>query len=192
MAEHGVKQSPAVIPCWLDMQPESAFFQSLYRKKMPETVSFYMFYGYRGSRNPFRSYNDGTIALSSLLDSRPQSEAEMNYAFNEDHTSIIYSKAAVDQYNAIINTFEDEKGASSHRSGGYLKLHFSYDFPFEGIRPEPALVLEPIGKENAETAVNLSADDNGRMLGPFPSGEYLASFGALTAEAGRKYVPVTI
>ncbi|MFC1858127.1 esterase/lipase family protein [Thermodesulfobacteriota bacterium] len=123
MAEYGVKQSPAVIPCWIDMQPESPFIQSLYRTKMPETISFYMFFGHRGSRNPFRLNNDRTIAFRSLLDRRAQSEAKMNYAFNEDHESIIYSKAVLDQYNAIINSF-------SHPSGGYLKIHFSYNHHF--------------------------------------------------------------
>jgi pimeloyl-ACP methyl ester carboxylesterase len=28
MAGYGVKQSPAVVPCWIDLQPESAFIQS--------------------------------------------------------------------------------------------------------------------------------------------------------------------
>ena len=184
MAEYGVKQSPAVVPCWIDMQPESAFIQSLYRTKLPETVSFYMFFGHRGSRNPFRSNNDRTIAFSSLLDSRAQSEAKMNYAFNEDHASIIYSKEVLEQYNTIINDFEK-------KTGGYLKVRFSYDHPFEGERPSPQLVLQPIGKKNAETAINLGASDNGRTLGPFPPGDYLATFGALTA-IGKKYVPVTI
>jgi pimeloyl-ACP methyl ester carboxylesterase len=184
MAEYGVKQSPAVIPCWIDMQPESAFIQSLYRTKMPETVSFYMFFGHRGSRNPFRSNNDSTIAFSSLLDRRAQSEAKMNFAFNEDHASIIYSKAVLDQYNAIINTF-------SHPSGGYLKVHFSYNHSSEGQRPDPTLILQPVGKKHAEMEIRLNANDNGRVLGPFPAGDYLASFGALTA-IGKKNVPVTI
>ena len=83
MAELGVKQSPAVIPSWIDMQPEGNFVKSLYQKKLPETVSFYMFSGHRGSRNPFRSNNDGTIALSSIMDYRSQAEAKMNYVFNE-------------------------------------------------------------------------------------------------------------
>ncbi len=184
MAEYGVKQSPAVVPCWIDIQPKSAFIQSLYKTKMPETVSFYMFFGHRGSRNPFRSNNDRTIAFSSLLDSRAQSEAKMNFGFNEDHTSIIYSKAVLDQYNAIINTF-------SHPSGGYLKIHFSYNHSFENQRPDPTLILQPIGKKHAEMEIGLSADENGRVLGPFPAGDYLATFGALTA-IGKHDVPVTI
>jgi pimeloyl-ACP methyl ester carboxylesterase len=184
MAEYGVKQSPAVVPCWIDIQPESAFIRSLYRTKMPETVSFYMFYGHRGSRNPFRSNNDRTIAFSSLLDPRAQSEAKMNYAFNEDHASIIYSKEVLEQYNTIINAFDE-------KTGGYLKIHFSYNYLFEGERPEPILILQPIGKKGAVMEISLRADDSGKILGPFPTGDYLASFGALTA-IGKGYVPVTI
>lgn len=191
MADYGVKQSPAVIPCWIDMQPESAFIQSLYRSKMPDTVSFYMFFGHRGNRNPFRLNNDSTIAFSSLLDSRAQSEAKMNYAFNEDHTSIIFSKAVSDQYNMVINTFAENKDAASHPSGGYIKIHFSYTYPLKGERPQPTLILQPVGKKHAETVINLRADDNGRILGPFPTGDYLAFFGALSA-FDRNPLPVTI
>lgn len=192
MAEHGVKQSPAVIPSWIDIQPESAFIQSLYSQKMPATVSFYMFSGHRGSRNPFRPNNDGTIALSSLLDSRPQSEAKMNYAFNEDHASIITSEAVLEQYNAIVNSFDAEKNAASRQSGGYLQLHFSYSDPPAGVKTGMTLVLQPDGNKQAEISVNVSADDSGRILGPFPPGDYLASFGSFIAKADKRYVPVTI
>ena len=71
MAELGVQQSPVVIPSWIDMQPEGNFIKALYRMTMPESVSFYMFYGYKGSRSPFGRNNDGTITLSSLLDEKP-------------------------------------------------------------------------------------------------------------------------
>jgi hypothetical protein len=67
MAEYGVNPSPAVIPSWIDMQPEGEFLQSLYRDKLPPTVSFFMFTGLRGNRNPFGSNNDGTITLASLM-----------------------------------------------------------------------------------------------------------------------------
>jgi len=191
MAEYGVKQSPAVIPCWIDMQPESPFIKSLYRTKMAETVSFYMFYGHQGNRNPFRENNDNTISFSSLLDRRAQSEAKMNYAFNEDHVSIIFSKEVLEQYNTIINTFSENAGSPSGLSGGYLKINFSYDYQLEGKSSSPALILQPIGKKNAGVVIALTADDNSRVLGPFPEGDYLASFGALTA-TGEKFIPVTI
>ena len=192
IAEYGVQQSPVVIPSWIDMQPEGDFIQSLYRIKMPEAISFYMFSGHRGSRNPFRSNNDGTITLSSLLDYRPQSEAKMNYAFNEDHASILFSKEVLAQYNTILNEFDEKQSASLHRSGGYLKIHFAYNYDFDGVRPSPTLILRPIGKKNADTVTFLSADDNGRILGPFPSGDYLASMVTLAGKPDKKHVPVSI
>ena len=56
------------------------------------------------------------------MDYRPQSEAKMNYAFNEDHTSILFSKEVVAQYNTILDEFDEKQSASLHRSGGYLKV----------------------------------------------------------------------
>jgi hypothetical protein len=194
MADYGVEQSPAVIPSWIDMQPEGDFITSLYRLKMPEKISFYMFSGHRGSRNPFRSNNDGTIALSSLLDYRPQSEAKMNYACNEDHASIIESRDVLEQYNTLLNAFDEKQSASLDRSGGYLTIHFAYDYDFADLRPRPMLILTPIGKETAETVTFLNEDDSGRRIGPFPAGNYHASL-VTTATAGKpgnKYVPVSI
>ena len=194
MAEYGVERSPAVIPSWIDMQPEGEFITSLYRLKMPEQTSFYMFSGHRGSRNPFRSNNDGTIALSSLLDYRPQFEAKMNYAFNEDHASIILSKDVLAQYNTILNEFDEKQSVSLNRSAGYLKIHFAYNYDFDGVRPRPMLILTPTEKKGAETVTFLNDDDNGRILGPFPAGKYYASI-VTTATAGKpskKYVPVSI
>ncbi|WP_419660039.1 uncharacterized protein Dvar_03850 [Desulfosarcina variabilis str. Montpellier] len=107
----------------------------------------------------------------------------MNYAFSEDHESILYSKAVLEQFNTIINNIDA-------KTGGYLKIHFSYDHTFKGERPDLGLILQPIGKKGAEMAIRLSANDNGRRLGPFPAGDYLATVGALTAIGNR--LPVTI
>jgi len=192
MAEYGVAQSPAVIPCWIDMQPKGDFIESLYRTKMPEDIRFYMFYGHRGSRNPFRSNNDGTILLSSLLDPRPQAEAEMNYAFNEDHASIIFSREAVARYTALLLDFDEEKRSSHHRSGGYLRVHFAYDDGFDGVRPVPKLILRSAEKEDTETVAFLNDVENGGILGPFPPGEYIASMVAMASAPRENSVPVSI
>jgi len=192
MAEYGVKQSPAVIPCWIDMQPEGDFIQSIYRAKIPDTVSFYMFYGYRGNRNPFRSNNDGTITMSSLLDNRPQTEAKMCYAFDEDHASIIYSQEVLDQYNAIINTFDAKQRASHHPSGGYLKLNFTYDYPGDAPRPWPRLYLRATEKKMKVTEIALRPEDNGKVLGPFPCGNYSALLMAGGVKTHKQSVPVSI
>jgi len=192
MAEYGVQQSPVVIPSWRDMQPEGDFIKSLYRKKMPKSISFYMFCGYKGDRNPFGSNNDGTIALSSLLDYRPQSEAKMNYSFNEDHASIVFSKEVLSQYNTILDKFDEKQSASLHRSGGYIKVHFAYNYELDGVRPQSRFVLRPVGKKNAETITYLSDDDNGKIFGPYPYGKYYASLLTAAGKSIAKYVPVSI
>jgi pimeloyl-ACP methyl ester carboxylesterase len=191
MAEYGVKQSPAVIPSWIDMQPEGEFLQSLYRGKLPPTVNFYMFTGHRGSRNPFRSNNDGTITLSSLMDLRPQTEAKMNYAFNEDHASIVNSPAVLTQYNTIINAFASDTHASQI-TGGYIKIDFTYDYPLDGSRPRPILVLQLDGQGAAATEIHLSPDDSGRRIGPFPAGNYTVSLIAAAVRPDKHHVPVSI
>jgi pimeloyl-ACP methyl ester carboxylesterase len=194
MAEYGVHQSPVVVPSWRDMQPDGDFIKSLYRMKMPEYVRFYMFYGYRGNRNPFQHNNDGTMRLTSILDFRPQSEAKMNYAFHEDHASIAYSEEVLKQYNAILSEYDEKPSAKPHRSKGYLKIHFTYKYDFNGVMPRPLLILTPIEKKGAETSIFLGKDDNGRTLGPFPAGKYTVSL-VTTATAGipdKKFVPVSI
>lgn len=192
MAEYGVKQSPAVIPSWIDMQPEGDFIESLYRKRLPESVSFYLLYGYRGSRNPFRSNNDSTIALSSLLDYRPQSDADMIYAFDEDHASIISSEKVVAQYNAILDTFDKKDSTSLQQPGGYLKINFSYDYDYKGRKARPTLILRRKLNKEEEIVISLDDEDNGKILGPFSDGEYVASMVTFAAKTENKYAPVSV
>lgn len=192
MAEYGVQQSPAVIPSWIDMQPESDFIKSLYRAEMPETVRFYMFYGHKGNRNPLRSNNDGTITLSSLLDYRAQSEAKMNYAFDEDHASIIKSPDVLAQYNAIIEAFDEKENTSIRKSGGYIKIHFSHDYDRGMVKPSRALILNPKDEKAGEIVTSLKDADNGRVLGPFSPGRYLASMVTMAARTKQQYLPVSV
>jgi len=192
MAEYGVQQSSVVIPSWIDMQPEGDFIESLYRMKMPESVRFYMFCGHNGNRNPFQSNNDGTITLSSILDYRAQSEAEMNYVFDEDHTSILFSQAILNQYNTILDECDEKISASRNRSGGYVRIHFSFDDEFDGVRPVHMFILHPVGKKDADTVICLRDEDNGKVLGPFPSGEYVASMITPAARPKKNNIHVTI
>jgi pimeloyl-ACP methyl ester carboxylesterase len=208
MAENGVEKSPAVIPCWLDMQPEGRFIKSLYREKMPASVKFYMFYGYQGHRNPFRrdnedtnafsslldffrSNNDGTITLSSLLDIRAQSEPKMVWGFDEGHTSILSSRDVIDQYNSIINSADEEAGASTHPAGGYIRLRLSSKYPLHGARPFHSLVLLSEDRRHAET-IRLNDGDIDKILGPFPPGKYFASIIALADKPDKESVPISI
>ncbi|WP_028580838.1 lipase family alpha/beta hydrolase [Desulfogranum japonicum] len=192
MAEYGVKQSPAVIPCWLDMQPEGRFIQSLFQSELPDPVGFYIFFGHAGNRNPFRSNNDGTITLSSLLDRRAQSEADMLYGFNEDHASIMQSKEVMEQYNAILNSYAGTQNAAQQPSGGSIRVQFAFDQPQEYITPWPNLTLRSTEDNKAETTITLRPQDKGNAIGPFPTGNYLARLYLGGFKTKKEWVPITI
>ena len=191
MAEYGVQQSPVVIPSWVDMQPEGDFIKSLYRVEIPKDISFYMFSGHLGGSNLFRSNNDGTIALTSIQDFRAQSEAKMNYSFNEDHTSILFSKKVVAQYNTILNEFYEKQNTLLHQSRGYIKVRFSYDYDLEGLRPRPLFILRSVDKKESETTIYLN-DGDGKTLGPFPPGKYIANMVTMAAKTRVKEFSVSI
>lgn len=116
----------------------------------------------------------------------------MSYAFDEDHASILFSEKAVSQYNAILNTFDEKDSTSPQQPGGYLKINFSFDGDYNGRKPSPALILRRKGQKEKEFFISLDAGDNGKILGPFPDGEYVASMITTAAKTVKKYAPVSI
>ncbi|MBI5589258.1 MAG: alpha/beta hydrolase [Deltaproteobacteria bacterium] len=175
LAEKGVKYSPAVIPAWKDIQAEGDFIQSLYRKKMPPTVEHYLFFGYRGNRNPIRPNNDAVVTLSSLLDERSQAEAIRIYGFNEDHDSILSSEPVMAQYNALLNALYEKSAHTAQVPANMLQVEIAFDCPKELPRPRPVLLLRSRDNNHAETVLYLSQEDRKCEVGPFPSGNYVVS-----------------
>jgi pimeloyl-ACP methyl ester carboxylesterase len=175
LAEIGVKYSPAVIPVWRDMQPGSEFINSIFRKKIPPAVDYYLFFGHKGNRNILRPNNDKAVTLASQLDQRSQRDAKMIYGFNEDHVSILSSKQVISQYNAILTDIYQKSKASDTIPGNRLFVDFSFDFPKKLPRPVSALYLRPVDEKGAETWIYISPQDTGREYGPFPSGNYEVS-----------------
>ena len=113
MAAYGVEQSPAVIPCWIDLQPQGDFIQGIYRNKLPEAIDFYLFFGHRGSRNPLRSNNDGTITLE--VNGRP-----ISYV---DDGGVPVAVAVQEAPVFVVHDVEDEVGRPPGRLrvGGLLE-----------------------------------------------------------------------
>jgi hypothetical protein len=115
----------------------------------------------------------------------------MNYSFNEDHASILLSKEVVALYNTILNEFDEKQSALLERFGGYIKVRFSYDFDFDGVSPRPTFILYPVAKKDAKTYF-LNDGDNGRVLGPFPPGDYIAGMVTAAAKTKKKYVSFSV
>lgn len=175
LAEMGVKYAPAVIPAWRDMQPGSEFIDSLYRKKMPSAIDHYLFFGHKGNRNMLRANNDKVVTLASQLDQRSQRDAKMVYGFSEDHVSILSSEQVISQYNAILADIARKAKIADCVPGNSLRVDFSFDFPKDRPRPMSALLLRPVERKGAETWIQLSPDDAGRVHGPIPAGDYEVS-----------------
>ncbi len=192
LAEIGVQYSPGVIPAWIDMQPGSKLLNSIFSRHLPPGVDYYLFFGHKGNRNVFRPNNDNAVTLASQLDPRSQQDAKMIYGFNEDHVSILSSDQVIAQYNAILaDTYQRSKAAEA-TPGNRLRVEYSFDYPRSRPRPETALYIHSVDRENGDTWVYLSPEDTGRVHGPFPSGKYEVSIIAPAFVPEPVRVPVRI
>ncbi len=116
----------------------------------------------------------------------------MNYVFNEDHASIIYSKEVPASYNAIINEFYEKQNASLHQPGGHIKIQFKYKYPSVGVRQQAMFMLRREGRDEVEAMSYFSDYDNGKLYGPFPPGKYCANMLVSSGRSERADIPVTI
>ena len=105
-AQFGVDFAPAVIPSWVDMVPNSPFQQTLFQTPWPDRMKYYLFFSFKGGRNPFTNGNDdGTVSLISQLKPEAQEAAVKLFGFNEDHTSILKSIQVSKKINQILLSF---------------------------------------------------------------------------------------
>ena len=105
-AQIGIDYAPAVIPSWIDMVPNSSFQQTLFQTPLSDHIKYYLFFSFKGSRNPLTNGNDdGTVSLQSQLKAEAQDAASKTLGFNEDHTSILRSARATGKINMLLTTF---------------------------------------------------------------------------------------
>jgi pimeloyl-ACP methyl ester carboxylesterase len=96
-AEMGTKYSPVVLPVWLDMSPGSAYLAALFRKPLPDTLPYYLFFGYEGGKG-----TDGTVSLKSMLDLSAQDQSLRIVGFPAIHMSILQSPEVIDRLNGLL------------------------------------------------------------------------------------------
>lgn len=106
MAAKGVKHAPTAVPSWYDMQPDSDFIQSIFEKKLPVFLKYYLFFSYKGDCSLFLANNDGTVEIASELDVRAQSEAEKVFGYDEDHGSILTSERVIKKIIKLLDNHE--------------------------------------------------------------------------------------
>lgn len=96
-AEMGTRLSPVVLPVWLDMSPGSPYLTGLFRTPLPETLPYYLFFGFLGGMG-----SDGTVSLQSMLDLVAQEKALRVAGLPEDHESILQSPVLAEQLNELL------------------------------------------------------------------------------------------
>jgi len=96
-AEMGAKYSPVVLPVWVDMSPGSAYLAGLFRKPLPDSLPYYLFFSYEGGKG-----TDGTVSLKSMLDVSAQNQSLRTVGFPATHMSILESPAVFDRLNGLL------------------------------------------------------------------------------------------
>ncbi|XPS84938.1 uncharacterized protein Dvar_29560 [Desulfosarcina variabilis str. Montpellier] len=148
MAGKGAQHSPVMLPVWNDMDPDSEFFKSIYRRSLPSGVAFHLFFAHRGSRsllrsNPFVGNNDCVIALSSQLDPRAQSEAVSVYGLDEDHDSILLNDTLCTKISRIFETHYSVQASDEKPVLGKLSVRYTYADEAPPTDVVPFMVLIP-------------------------------------------------
>ncbi len=178
-AKTGVQQSPAVIPSWKDMEPDSEFIKRVLGTKLDPSIHYYLFFGHKGGGSLFRQNNDNTVTLESMLDLRAQADALKVSGLNEDHVSILSSAEMMSQFKAVLASTEANKDKTYARSRGYVRVEHAFDPPNIKIPSQMALVLAPTGTDEKETQLKIDPFLPGQETGAIIPKKYDVSLCAL-------------
>ena len=96
-----------IIPSWFDLAPGSPFQQKLFETHLPSSIHHYLFFSFKGGRNPFfNENNDGTVPLASQLTMEAQNSAEKIMGVNEGHTDVLVAWELIAKLNEIFKIFK--------------------------------------------------------------------------------------
>jgi pimeloyl-ACP methyl ester carboxylesterase len=179
MAKTGVEKSPAVIPSWKDVKPDSDFIRNVFAKKIPEKMRYYLLFGHKGGGSFFRQNNDNTVTLESMLDPRAQADALKVMGFNEDHISILNSADVMTQYKAIVETTESNLKKTIVSTSGYVDIRHNFHPPDVKIPLQMSFVLVPSKEDDRETQFKVNPFITRQETGAVTPGDYEASLCAL-------------
>ena len=103
-AELGVKYSPVIVPCWIDMVPGSDFLTKLWETPLPDETEHALFFSYHGKNSSIIDRNnDGIVTVSSQLSLEPQKNAVMVRGFNVNHTGILKDPQVIDCFKTLVS-----------------------------------------------------------------------------------------
>jgi pimeloyl-ACP methyl ester carboxylesterase len=95
-ADKGVSMSPAVVPSWRDIGPESDYVKHLYDQPLPGGIQYSLFFGFD------EDDSDGVVSLHSQLRREAQREALHMGGFETTHTGILRDAEACKALQAVL------------------------------------------------------------------------------------------
>ncbi len=191
-AKTGVESSPAVIPSWKDMDPDSLFIKRIFATKIDSSIRYYLFFGHRGGGSPFRQNNDNTVTLESMLDSRAQADALKVTGLNEDHVSILSSPEMMGNFKAVLASTEANKDKTYMRSKGYLHIKHAFDPTDTRIPSQMSLVLAPTGTNEKEKQLKINPFQSEQETGAIAPNKYDVSLCALGFKTEPDHITLDI
>ena len=96
-AASGVKHLPIVVPCWRDVEPNSAFLKGIHTWKWPQEIPYHLVFSYTTGKS-----SDGVVSLQSQVPLKLQSESIRMYAFNNDHVGTLNDNNFLALFNRIL------------------------------------------------------------------------------------------
>jgi pimeloyl-ACP methyl ester carboxylesterase len=103
-AAMGVKYAPKVVPSWRDMSHGSDFLTHLYDQKLKGRVNHHLFFSHHATKSRILPpENDGTVSVASQKRSEAVADAVEVKGFDEDHVSILSSRAALSAGKKILD-----------------------------------------------------------------------------------------
>ncbi len=191
-AKTGVEKSPAVIPSWKDMDPDSEFLKRIFAKRIDPSIRYYLFFGHKGGGSLFRENNDNTVTLESMLFSGAQADALKVIGLNEDHMSILSSPEMMGHFNAILAGTEANKDKTYVRSKGYLHIKHAFDPPNTKIPSQMSLILIPTGTDEKEKQHKINPFQPEQETGAIVPKEYAVSLCALGFKTEPDHITLDI
>ena len=103
-ARLGVKFSPAVVPVWRDVAPDSEYLARIRRSKLPTGLPHYLFFGHKGAVATAPGADDGVITVVSQREPAALRRASKVYGFRASHVGILSDKTVLRLFNGFLGS----------------------------------------------------------------------------------------
>lgn len=98
-----------ILPSWRDMNPEGQFLRELYTRRLPGSVTHFLFYAFNNkSFTKLGENSDGVVPLSSQLHSAAQQQSSRQRGIDTSHDGIQRERPGIDAVMQVLEGIENE------------------------------------------------------------------------------------